>query len=264
MGCCGYEHWLKHYCVDGAYVPMATPPDRIGDALRALSAFGFAGCNITVPHKEAAFAAVDVLDEAARRVGAVNTVIVQPDGRLIGGNTDGFGFMANLGVGASDWQAADGPSFVVGAGGAARAIIVALLDAGAPEVRLTNRTEDRAARLKAELVEVGLGHKVKLVDWVSRETALAEVNLLVNTTTQGMVGQSPLALNLAALPTGALVTDAVYTPLETPLLADARGRGNRVVDGLGMLLHQARPGFEAWFGVAPDVTAELRAAVLAG
>lgn len=259
-----HGYWLAQYGVDGAYVPMAVPPDRIGEALRALSALGFAGCNVTLPHKEAAFAAMDSLDETARRMGAVNTVVVQSDGSLRGSNTDGFGFMENLKAGAPDWRADAGPAFVVGAGGAARAIIVALLDAGAPEVRLTNRTGERAEQLKAELAAVGLAERLKLVDWVSRETRLAEVNLLVNTTTQGMVGQPALTLELTALPTTALVTDAVYTPLETPLLADAKARGNQTVDGLGMLLHQARPGFEAWFGVAPQVTAQLRAVVLAG
>lgn len=258
-----HGYWLAHYGVDGAYVPMATPPERFGDALRGLSALGFAGCNITVPHKEAAFAAMDVLEESARRMGAVNTVVVLPDGRLSGSNTDGFGFMENLAFGAPDWRPEAGAALVVGAGGAARAIIVALLDAGAPEVRLTNRTAERARRLQAELQTVGLGGRVKLVEWVSRETALADLNLLVNTTTQGMVGQPPLDLPLTALPKTALVTDAVYTPLETPLLAAARGQGNQVVDGLGMLLHQARPGFKAWFGVKPAVTPALRVAVLA-
>jgi shikimate dehydrogenase len=259
-----HGYWLAQYGVDGAYVPMAVAPERIGEALRGLSALGFTGCNVTLPHKEAAFAAMDALDETARRMRAVNTVVVQPDGSLRGSNTDGFGFMENLKAGAPNWRADAGPAFVVGAGGAARAIIVALLDAGAPEVRLTNRTGERAEQLKTELAAVGLAERLKLVDWVSRETRLAEVNLLVNTTTQGMVGQPALALDLTALPTGALVTDAVYTPLETPLLTDAKTRGNQTVDGLGMLLHQARPGFEAWFGVAPQVTAELRAVVLAG
>lgn len=259
-----HGHWLAQYGVDGAYVPMAVSPDRIGEALRALSALGFAGCNVTLPHKEAAFAAMDELDETARRMGAVNTVVVLPDGRLRGGNTDGFGFMENLRHGAPEWRADAGPAVVVGAGGAARAIIVALLDAGAPEVRLTNRTIERAEALKAELAAVGLGARVRVAAWVSRETLMAEANLLVNTTTQGMTGQPALDLALDALPALALVTDAVYTPLETPLLTAARALGNRTVDGLGMLLHQARPGFKAWFGVEPEVTAELRAAVLAG
>lgn len=259
-----HGHWLAQYGVDGAYVPMAVSPDRIGEALRALSALGFAGCNVTLPHKEAAFAAMDELDETARRMGAVNTVVVLPDGRLRGGNTDGFGFMENLRHGAPEWRADAGPAVVVGAGGAARAIIVALLDAGAPEVRLTNRTIERAEALKAELGAVGLGVRVKVAAWVSRETLMAEANLLVNTTTQGMTGQPALDLALDALPAMALVTDAVYTPLETPLLTAARALGNRTVDGLGMLLHQARPGFKAWFGVEPEVTVELRAAVLAG
>lgn len=258
-----HGHWLARYRIDGAYVPMAVPPERLQAALRGLAALGFRGCNVTVPHKEAAMALVDELDPLARRIAAVNTIVVREDGSLFGTNTDGFGFLANLQAGASldagegGWSAAAGPAVVIGAGGAARAVIVALADAGAPEIRLANRTRARAETLAAEL-----GGPIAVVDWADRAAALDGAALLVNTTTEGMVGRPPLDLPLDALPPAALVNDIVYAPLETPLLAAARARGNPVVDGLGMLLHQARPGFEAWFGVAPTVDAALRAAVL--
>jgi shikimate dehydrogenase len=253
-----HGYWLKHYGIDGAYIPLAVAPDRLGEALRGLTAMGMVGCNLTVPHKETAMAYLDVIDPQARRIGAVNTVVVNGNGELEGRNTDGYGFIENLKHSVSGWQSSDGPAVVIGAGGASRAIIVALLDAGVPEVRLANRTREKAQALSDEL-----GGAVTVVDWISRETALAGAALLVNTTTQGMVGQPPLDLRLDDLPVQALVTDAVYVPLETPLLNAARRRGNPVVDGLGMLLHQARPGFAAWFGIVPEVTPALRQAVLA-
>jgi shikimate dehydrogenase len=249
--------WLEQYGVDGAYVPLSVPPERAAEAIRALPALGFRGCNVTVPHKEVAAATVDRLDESARRAGAVNTIVVLDDGTLEGRNTDGFGFLENLKAGAPGWTASAGPAVVLGAGGAARAIVAALIDDGAPEVRLVNRTRERAERLASDL-----GAGVRVVDWVSRETLLADAALVVNTTTQGMHGQPPLDLGLTYLAAGAVVTDIVYTPLMTPLLEAARARGNPVVDGLGMLLHQARPGFAAWFGVEPEVSDELRRFVL--
>jgi shikimate dehydrogenase len=252
-----HGHWLARHGIDGAYVPLAVAPDRLAAALRGLPALGFRGCNVTVPHKEAAMALVDELDPLARRIAAVNTIVVREDGSLFGTNTDGFGFLANLQAGAPDWSAGQGPAVVIGAGGASRAIIVALTDAGAPEIRLANRTRARAEKLAAEL-----GGPVTVVDWADRAAALDGAALLVNTTTGGMQGHAALDLPLDALPRTALVNDIVYVPLETPLLAAARARGHRVVDGIGMLLHQARPGFEAWFGVAPAVDAALRAAVL--
>ncbi|MGQ9366294.1 shikimate dehydrogenase [Azospirillum sp. ST 5-10] len=251
--------WLERYGIDGAYVPLAVPPHRAVEAIRALPALGFRGCNVTVPHKEAAAAAVDRLDGTARRMGAVNTIVVGEDGALEGRNTDGFGFLENLRAGAPGWRASDGPAVVVGAGGAARAVVAALLDDGAPAVVLVNRTRERAEALAADI-----GGHVAVADWVSRETLLSDAALLVNTTTQGMAGQLALDLPLDALPGSAVVTDIVYTPLETPLLAAAAARGNRTVDGLGMLLHQARPGFAAWFGREPEVDEELRRFVLGG
>ncbi len=251
--------WLERYGIDGAYVPLAVPPDRIAEAIRALPALGFAGCNVTVPHKEEALRAVDRLDAAARRIGAVNTIVVAPDGALEGRNTDGFGFLANLRTGAPSWRPEDGPAVVVGAGGAARAVVVALLDAGCPLVRVVNRSRDRAERMAADL-----GGSIEVTDFVSRETALDDAGLLVNTTTLGMAGHPPLKLDLGRLSSKAVVTDIVYTPLDTPLLVAARARGNPTVDGIGMLLHQGRPGFAAWFGVDPEVTDDLRRFVLEG
>jgi shikimate dehydrogenase len=254
-----HGHWLRRYEIDGAYVPLPVLPEHLEQALGALPALGFAGTNLTIPHKEAALPLVDRLSAAAERIGAVNTVVVESDGTLSGDNTDGFGFIASLSASEVGWQATAGPAVVLGAGGAARAIAMALLDAGAPEVRLLNRTAERARALAAEL-----GGPVHPVEWAGRSAALADAALLVNTTSLGMHGQPPLDLALDALPRTALVSDIVYTPLITPLLALARARGNPVVDGLGMLLHQARPGFRAWFGVDPVVDDDLRAAVLAG
>jgi shikimate dehydrogenase len=254
-----HGHWLRRHGIDGAYLPFAVPPERLEQALRALPALGLRGCNLTIPHKEAALALIDRVSPLARRIGAINTVVVEPDGSLAGDNTDGFGLLASLAAGYPGWRAGAGPAVLLGAGGAARAATVALLDAGAPEVRLLNRTPDRAQKLAA-----GLDGPIAIVPWAERAAALDGAALLVNTTSLGMTGQPPLVLSLDALPRTALVTDVVYTPLITPLLAVARAHGNPVVDGLGMLLHQARPGFHAWFGVEPAVDEELRAIVLVG
>jgi shikimate dehydrogenase len=251
--------WLRHYAIDGAYVPLPVAPENLAQALRALPALGFRGCNLTIPHKEAALGLVDEATPQALRVGAVNTVTVDQDGRLHGDNTDGSGFVASLREACPTWQAATGPAVLLGSGGAARAIATALLAAGAPELRLVNRTRARAQELGG-----ALGDKTRVLDWGDWSRALAGTALLVNTSSLGMQGQPPLDVALDFLPPHALVTDVVYAPLETGLLAAARARGNPVVDGLGMLLHQARPGFRAWFGVEPEVTPELRAAVLAG
>ena len=253
-----HGYWLEHYGIDGTYVALAVAPDNLATSLAALAGRGFAGVNLTVPHKEAALGLMVTLSPGARAIGAVNTVVVGADGALAGDNTDGFGFMENLREGAPDWLAADGPAVVIGAGGAARAVCQALAEAGVPEIRVVNRTLSRAAALVA-----ALGAPLAARPWDTRGAALADANLVVNTTTLGMTGQSVLDLDLSLLPAGAVVNDIVYTPLETSLLAAAAGRGNRVVDGLGMLLHQARPGFAAWFGVEPEVTPALRAHVLA-
>jgi shikimate dehydrogenase len=254
-----HGHWLLRHGIDGAYVPMPVLPERLEQALRALPAMGFAGVNLTIPHKEASLALMDHLSPVAERIGAVNTVVVEADGTLSGDNTDGLGFIAALSQSGAGWRAEAGPAVVLGAGGAARAVGVALLDAGAPEVRLLNRTPERARALADEL-----GGSVHGLEWAERSAALDGAALLVNTTSLGMRGQPPLVLPLEALPRTALVTDVVYTPLITPLLALAQARGNPVVDGLGMLLHQARPGFRAWFGVDPAVDDDLRTVVAAG
>lgn len=249
-----HGHWLDHYGIDGAYVPLAVPPEKFEAALAGLQAAGFRGVNVTVPHKEAAFRACDELDADAERIGAVNTIVFAEDGRVKGSNTDAFGFIENIRQ-SIEWSG--GVALVLGAGGAARAICVALMDAGATEIRLLNRTRARAEGLAAEF-----GAIVKVEDWSRRSDAQEDVSLLVNSTSLGMTGQPPLDLSLDRLPRTAIVNDIVYAPLETPLLAAARARGNPVVDGLGMLLHQARPGFEAWFGTAPAVTDALRDFVL--
>ena len=254
-----HGYWLERYGIDGAYLPFAVRPERLAPALTALPALGLSGINVTLPHKEAALGRCARVTEAARRIGAVNTIVVTEDGELEGSNTDAFGFLAHLAASQPGFRLDSGPAVLLGAGGAARAIAVALLDAGAPELRLVNRTKARAERLAA-----ALGPRVRLVDWAERGTALAGAALLVNSTTLGMTGQPPLDLDLAALPRAAVVYDIVYVPLETPLLAAARARGHAVVDGLGMLLHQARPGFAAWFGREPEVDAALRDFVLAG
>ncbi len=231
---------------------LATQPAKLSDALRGLPALGFSGCNITIPHKVSAMNVVDRVDAHATRVGAINTVVVEPDGSLTGFNHDGFGFMHCLRDAQPDWQAMDGPVAVYGAGGAARAIVASLVDLGAPEVRLVNRSPDAAASLAHDM-----GAAVRPVPWSERHDAMSNATLVVNTTSQGMQGQAALDLELDALPRQCLVADIVYTPLETPLLAAARQRGNITVNGLGMLIHQARPAFKAWFGVMPQATPEL-------
>ncbi len=249
--------WLAQYGIQGAYVPLAVSPENLEQALRALPLLGFAGTNVTVPHKEEALAAVDVVDPIAERIGAVNTIFVNDNGSLTGTNTDAFGFMENLKSGAPEWNASAGPCVVLGAGGAARAVVAALVDAGVPEVRLVNRTRSRA-----ETVAEAIGGPISVHGWAEASDLLDGSTLVVNTTTLGMQGQPPMTLDLDALPTDGIVTDIVYTPLITPLLDKAQSRSFKTVDGLGMLLHQAVPGFAGWFGQQPEVTDELRAFIL--
>lgn len=251
-----HNYWLARYGLAGAYVPLAIEPGRLEAALRALPSLNFSGCNLTIPHKEAALSVVDSLDAGAERIGAVNCVVVEEDGTLVGRNYDGFGFTASLRAAAPMWRADAEPAVVIGAGGAARAVIAGLIDAGAAEVRLFNRTLERAQKIAADF-----GAPVSAFRWEERAEGLTGAGLLVNTTNQGMVGEPPLDLTLDRLPAAALVSDIVYAPLETPLLAAARARGNVAVDGLGMLIHQARPAFRDWFGVMPEATPELRALI---
>jgi shikimate dehydrogenase len=253
-----HGYWLREYGIDGAYVPLAVKPERLASALRALPDLGFAGCNLTVPHKQAALATLDEVAPEARRIGAVNTVRVMSDGRLHGWNTDIEGFAQSLAVALPGWSLVGRAAAVIGAGGAARAVIAALAGMGAAEIRLVNRSPARAKELSR-----ALGGPIRIHGWEEMAKALSGTALLVNTTTLGMTGQPPLEIELASLPHEAVVSDSVYAPLETPLLAAARARGHPVVDGLGMLLHQAVPGFEAWFGRRPEVTPALRDFVLA-
>jgi shikimate dehydrogenase len=256
-----HGYWLAENGLDGVYVPLAVHPDRLEQALRALPALGFRGCNLTIPHKQAALKVMDRVDAFARRIGAMNTVIVAEDGTLEGSNTDVFGFRENLREQAPDWQPHSGPAVVLGAGGSSRAVIAALGAQGVGEIRLVNRSLGRAEALASDLATPEL--RITVHPWESRGQALEGAGILVNSTSLGMVKEPPLEIDLAALPLSAAVVDIVYVPLETGLLATARRRGHRTVDGLGMLLHQGRPGFAAWFGVAPQVTRELRRAMLA-
>jgi shikimate dehydrogenase len=256
-----HNFWLAEHDVDGVYVPLPVLPERLPQALRALPVLGFRGCNLTLPHKELALTVVDRIEPLARRIGAINTIVVAPDGSLEGSNSDAYGFRENLRDGAPDWNRATGHAVVLGAGGSARAVVAALCDAQVPHIRIVNRTLPRAEALARDLASPGIA--ITVHDFAERHEVLANAGLLVNTTSLGMAGQPTLDLDLSALPHPAVVVDIVYVPLETPLLAAARQRGHRTVDGLGMLLHQGRPGFEAWFGMPVQVTPELRAAVLA-
>ena len=251
-----HGHWLRRYGLAGHYVPLAVAPEDFADALRMAPKLGFVGVNVTIPHKEAAAALADVLTPAARRLGAANTLTFK-DGKIFADNTDGYGFIENIRAGAAAWRAEAGAAAVLGAGGAARAVVAALLDAGAPEVILANRTRERAERLAADI-----GGAIRVVDWAAYPQALADAATIVNTTSLGMAGGEAGVFDLSAAPVGALATDIVYTPLMTPFLTAAAARGMPIVDGLGMLLHQGRPGFERWCGHAPVVDDALRAAVL--
>ncbi len=251
-----HGRWLAEFGLKGAYLPLPIEPDGLEAALRALPALGFAGCNLTIPHKVAAMGLVDEVDETARRIGAINCVVVRPDGQLHATNYDGFGFVESLIEAAPDWRAEAGPAVVLGAGGGARAVVVGLAARGAREIRVVNRTHGRAADLA-----VDLGPPVVALNWEDRAQAIADAATVVNTTSLGMEGQPELQLDLSRLPAHALVADIVYIPRQTKLLAAARARGNRTVNGLGMLIHQARPAFRDWFGVMPQATPELRAMI---
>jgi shikimate dehydrogenase len=253
-----HNYWFQQYGLNGTYVPLAIEPAGLGAALRALHPLGFAGCNLTIPHKQEALKIVDEVDPVGRSMGAISCVVVRPDGSLRGSNNDGYGFIENILEHAPQTRFDAGPVTVIGAGGGARAVIWGLAERGAKEIRLVNRTKARAQQIADEFKV-----SIKPVDWADRNLALEDANIVVNTTSQGMVGMEPLDIDLARLPKHALVTDIVYTPLETPLLKAARQRGNPTVDGLGMLLHQARPAWQAWFNLDPKVTPELRAMIAA-
>lgn len=252
-----HGHWLKKYGIQGFYIPMDVNPADLRDVLRALPKAGFVGVNVTIPHKEAVLAIADLVTDRATLIGAANTLIFREDGKIHADNTDGYGFIENLKSGAPDWQPRTGPAALFGAGGAARAVIASLLDAGVPEIMLSNRTRVRAEKLQADF-----GNRVTVIDWVQAGSMLEDAALVVNTSSLGMIGKPEMPVPLDGLRKTAVVTDLVYTPLKTKLLEIADQKGCVTVDGLGMLLHQAVPGFERWFGPRPDVDEETRAAVL--
>jgi shikimate dehydrogenase len=253
-----HNFWLNACGIRGAYVPLAVSPERLKDALPGLVALGFRGCNVTMPHKQTAMPLLHRVNETAQRIGAVNTIVVEEDGTLSGFNNDGNGFVQSLRDTKPDWRADEGPILLLGAGGAARAVVVALLENGARQIRIANRTAEKAQAIAKEF-----GSAVTSIAWVDRNAAIAEPALLVNCTDRGMVGKAALDIDLTRLAPATLVADLIYTPLETPFLADARLRGCVTVNGLGLLLNQARLAFKAWFGVLPDVTPELLKAVQA-
>ena len=248
-----HNYWFKQHELAGTYVPLAIQPEGLAAALRALNPLGFAGCNLTIPHKQQAMTIVDEVDTVAKRIGAISCVVVRPDGSLAGTNNDWFGFIHNLKQEQPGWRADAGPVMVLGAGGGSRAVCYGLMQDGAREIRLVNRTFARAKGLAGEF-----GGPLTALPWEQRHDALEGAAMVVNATSQGMVGQPALDLRLDRLSKTALAADIIYIPLETPFLAAARQRGNRTANGLGMLLHQGRPAWKMWFGIEPVVTAELR------
>ncbi|MCH2076662.1 MAG: shikimate dehydrogenase [Rhodobacteraceae bacterium] len=252
-----FRHWLKRYGIAGHYIPMPIAAENFEQVIRALPKAGFVGLNVTLPHKTAALAIADKTTDRAIMIGAANTLIFRRDGLIHADNTDGYGFIANLKAGAPNWDPFWGSAAVLGAGGAARAVISSLLEAGVQEILLSNRTKGKADTLRSDF-----GSRVTVVDWIEAGDAIEEAKTIVNTTSLGMVGQPELRVPLDGLAPGDVVTDLVYAPLETGLLATARAAGCTVIDGLGMLLHQAVPGFERWFGQRPEVTEDTRLAVL--
>lgn len=252
-----HGYWLRRYGIKGHYIPMEVAQADLREALQLLPKLGFVGLNVTLPHKETALALADIVTDRAALIGAANTLIFRKDGKIFADNTDGAGFIANLRQEAPDWQPTAGPAVLFGAGGAARAVIAALIEVGVPEIRVANRTRARAEALRSDF-----GAKVMVHDWVQSANMLEDAATVVNTTALGMVGKPEFRLPLNSLNPQALVTDLVYTPLRTAFLEEAAAAGCTVVDGLGMLLHQAAPGFERWFGQRPEVDAATRAAVL--
>ena len=251
-----HNFWFAQHGVAGSYVPLAIPPERLQAALRALPALNFSGCNLTIPLKQDAMRIVDEVDITARKIGAISCVIVRPDGSLSGTNNDWFGFTHNILEFIPDWRADAGPVAVMGAGGGARAVIYGLMERGANEIRLCNRTYERALKLADDFAG-----PITVLKWEQRHDAIEGCAMVVNATNQGMIGEAALDLRLDKLSKSALVSDIIYNPRETPLIETARRRGNRTVTGLGMLLHQGIPAWKAWFGIEPKVTAELRAKI---
>lgn len=252
-----HGYWLRKYGLKGHYIPMDIEPDKLSDLLPRLADLGFVGANVTIPHKEKVMEIADLITDRATLIGAANTLIFRKDGRIHADNTDGYGFIENIRQAIPDWNPKSGPAVVFGAGGASRAVLASLLDVGVPKIMLTNRTRIRAEKLKEDF-----GNRIQVVEWVQAGNVLEDADLIVNTTSLGMTGKPEMRVPLDGLRPGAIVNDLVYSPLRTRLLATAEEQGCRVVDGLGMLLHQAVPGFERWFGKRPVVDENLRAAVL--
>jgi shikimate dehydrogenase len=252
-----HGYWLRKYGLRGHYIPMDIAPEKLLDLLPRLADLGFVGANVTIPHKEKVMEIADLITDRATLIGAANTLIFRKDGRIHADNTDGYGFIENIRQTIPDWNPKSGPAVVFGAGGASRAVLASLLDVGVPKIMLTNRTRIRAEKLREDF-----GNRVQVVEWVQAGNVLDEAHLVVNTTSLGMTGKPEMRVPLDGLRPGAIVNDLVYTPLRTRLLKTAEERGCRVVDGLGMLLHQAVPGFERWFGKRPVVDENVRAAVL--
>ena len=252
-----HRHWLNTHGIAGHYVPMHVEPGDLAETIRMMPKMGFVGANVTIPHKEAVMEIADKVTDRAKLIGAANTLIFRKDGTIMADNTDGYGFITNLHQGAPLWEPQSGPAVLLGAGGACRAVVASLLEAGVPEILLTNRTRGRAEQLQSDF-----GNRIRVVDWVQAGNVIEEGVLIVNTTSLGMVGKPRLRVPLDGLRSNAVVTDLIYAPLKTDLLQTAEDAGCTVVDGLGMLLHQAVPGFERWFGHRPDVDAATRAAAL--
>lgn len=252
-----HRHWLNQYGIDGYYVPLPVMPEHLADVLRALPRAGFVGVNVTIPHKEAVLTLADVVTDRAALIGAANTLIFRHDRKIHADNTDGYGFIANIRQNAPEWKPDRGPAAVIGAGGAARAVVASLLDSGVAELRITNRT-----RIRSEQIRTEYGARIVVYDWAQAGNMLEGATTVVNATSLGMSGNQPLRIPFDALAPDTLVTDLVYTPLMTPFLVEAQARGCHIVDGLGMLLHQAAPGFERWFGQRPVIDDETRRAVL--
>ena len=252
-----HGYWLRKYGLKGHYIPMDIAPEKLSDLLPRLADLGFVGANVTIPHKEKVMEIADLITDRATLIGAANTLIFRKDGRIHADNTDGYGFIENIRQSVSDWNPKSGAAVVFGAGGASRAVLASLLDVGVPKIMLTNRTRIRAEKLREDF-----GHRIKVVEWVQAGNVLDEADLVVNTTSLGMTGKPEMRVPLDGLKPGAIVNDLVYAPLRTRLLTTAEERGCHVVDGLGMLLHQAVPGFERWFGKRPEVDDNVRAAVL--
>lgn len=248
-----HNYWMVQQGLKGTYVPLAIEPGKLAEALRALQPLGFSGCNLTIPHKLEAMSIVDEVDEVAKRIGAISCVVVREDDALFGTNNDWLGFIGNLKEQQPGWRADAGPATVIGAGGGSRAVCYGLLHEGATEIRLVNRTQEKATAIAEEF-----GGPINVLPWAGRHDALEGAAMAINTTSQGMVGEAPLDIRLDKLAKTALAADIIYTPLDSPFLEAARERGNSTVNGLGMLIHQGPPAWKRWFGIEPTVTAELR------